>query len=135
MPLTKDRNTELRENVQFDTPLAAGVKIFAGSLVALDASGDAVPGSTATTLTGAGRAEHMADNSAGIAGEKTVLIRKGCYKFANSAGGDEITRAEIGDDCYIVDDQTVAKTDGGTTRSIAGKISDVITGGVWVTFN
>jgi hypothetical protein len=44
-----------------------------------------------------------------------------------------ITRAEIGDDCYIVDDSTVAKTNpGGNTRSVAGKIVDVDAKGVWV---
>ena len=37
--------------------------------------------------------------------------------FANSASGDLITAAEVGSDCYIVDDQTVAKTNGSSTRS------------------
>jgi hypothetical protein len=38
----------------------------------------------------------------------------------------------IGNDCYIVDDQTVAKTNGTATRSIAGKIRAVDAQGVWV---
>ena len=135
MPLTKDRNTLLKEGTLFDTPIAAATKIYAGSLVALDASGDAVPGSVAATLTGYGRAEAQIDNGAGLAGDKSVLVRKGVFQFANSAAADEITRAEIGDDCYIVDDQTVAKTDGGATRSVAGKIADIAPGGVWVKFD
>ena len=43
-----------------------------------------------------------------------------------------ITQAEIGDACYIVDDETVAKTSGGNTRSVAGEIVDVDDDGVWV---
>ncbi|MCY1460857.1 hypothetical protein D9M71_784510 [compost metagenome] len=54
------------------------------------------------------------------------------FAFANSAAGDEITRADIGATAYIVDDQTVAKTDGTSTRSVAGTIRDVDSDGVWV---
>lgn len=132
--MTKDRNTVRREGEELSLPVAAAKKIFAGSLVAKDASGNATPGAVATTLLGMGRAEEYVDNSAGGAGDLTVKIRKGVFAYANSAAGDAITRAEIGKDCYIVDDQTVAKTDGGTTRSIAGRIEDVDTSGVWVSF-
>jgi hypothetical protein len=34
-----------------------------------------------------------------------------------------------------VDDQTVAKTDGTGARSVAGKVFDVDSGGVWVRFD
>lgn len=47
---------------------------------------------------------------------------------------DAIALADIGSDCYIVDDQTVAKTSGSATRSVAGKIFDVDAAGVWVNF-
>lgn len=134
MALTKDRNTVMREGEFLSLPVAAGKKIFAGSLVARDAAGNATPGAVATTLLGMGRAEEYVDNSAGGAGDLTVTIRKEVFAFANSAAGDEITRADIGKDCYIVDDQTVAKTDGGSTRSIAGRIEDVDASGVWVSF-
>lgn len=134
MALAKDRNTVRREGDEVSLPVAAATKIFAGSLVARDSSGNATPGAVATTLLGMGRAEEYVDNSAGGAGDKTVRIRKGVFEFANSAAGDAITRAEIGKDCYIVDDQTVAKTDGGSTRSIAGRIFDVDATSVWVEF-
>ena len=54
------------------------------------------------------------------------------FPFKNSTSTDEITRAEIGDNCYIIDDETVAKTDGSSARSIAGKIVDLDSAGVWV---
>ncbi|KAK0329991.1 hypothetical protein LTR94_034588, partial [Friedmanniomyces endolithicus] len=59
-------------------------------------------------------------------------VKKGQFRWANSAAADAITRAEIGDPAYIVDDQTVAKTNGGATRSVAGTIRDVDAQGVWV---
>ena len=132
--LTGDRSTPMRSGEVVVLPVAGTKKIFAGSLVARDASGYATPGATATTLLGAGRAEAQADNSAGSSGDMTVEIRKGVFRFGNSSAGDAITRAEIGTDCYIVDDQTVAKTNGTGTRSVAGKVFDVDTDGVWVRF-
>ena len=133
--LAKDRNTPERDGKFLVRDAAAAKKFFAGSLVALDASGNATPGAVATTLIGAGRCDEYVDNSAGAAGDVEVKIRKGTFRFGNSAAADEITAAEIGDDCYIVDDQTVAKTDGTATRSVAGKIADVDSDGVWVRFD
>lgn len=130
--LTADRNTPIRANEDFSFPVAAATKIFAGSLVALNSSGLAVPGATATTLKAAGRAEALADNSAGAASAINVKVRRGCFRFANSGGGDAIALADIRANCYIVDDQTVAKTDGTGTRSVAGVIRDVDADGVWV---
>jgi len=59
-------------------------------------------------------------------------VRPGVFKFANSANGDLIAQANVCADCYIVDDNTVALTDGGGTRSRAGKIVGVDSDGVWV---
>ena len=132
MALTKDRDTHRREGVQNSDPVAAATRIFAGSLVCLNASGFAVPGATATTLTARGRAEHQVDNRDGAAGDLMVETRRGVFRFDNSAATDEITRADILSECYIVDDQTVAKTDGTSTRSVAGIIQDVDEAGVWV---
>jgi hypothetical protein len=111
--------------------VAAATEIFAGGLIVLNA-GVAEPGSEATDLKAVGRAEEYVDNSAGSAGDKTVRVRRGLFRFANSAGGDEITLADVGGSAYIVDDQTVAKTDNTGTRSAAGTIEDVDDAGVWV---
>lgn len=130
--LTKDRNTKRRDGVQFNDPVAASTRIFAGSLVCLNASGFAVPGSTATTLKARGVAQEHVDNSTGGAGALRVETRRGVFPFANSAATDEITRVDIGADAYIVDDQTVAKTHATNSRSVAGVIRDVDSDGVWV---
>ena len=130
--LTKDRNTPSRAGEDFVFPVAAATTIWAGALMVLDALGNAKPGAVATGLIAVGRAEEQVDNSAGAAADLTVKVRRGLYRWGNSSSTDEITKAEIGDACYIVDDQTVAKTDASGTRSPAGFVEDVDAQGVWV---
>lgn len=133
MALTADRNTPVKDGELIPVPVATNVKIFAGSLVAANATGFATPGATATTLTYLGRAEEYVDNTGGADGAKTVMVRRGrAFKFANSTG-DAVTQAELGKTCYIVDDETVSKTNaGGNTQSAAGKVVGVEADGVWV---
>jgi len=133
--LTADRNTPRRDGDIISMGVAGTKKIFSGALVARDANGYATPGAPATGLLGIGRAQAQADNSSGADGDVTLDVRKGVFRFTNSAGGDEIVAADIGSDCYIADDQTVAKTDGTGTRSVAGKVFDVEPDGVWVKFD
>jgi hypothetical protein len=63
----------------------------------------------------------------------SITIRRGeAFKFKNSAG-DAVTQAELGKTCYIVDDETVSKSNaGGNTQSAAGKVVGVEADGVWV---
>lgn len=132
--LAAGRNTPQRSGDTYSRGVAAGVTIYPGALVALTAAGFATPGAVATTLIADGRAQCSTPVVGGVAnGDVTIEVRPGTYKYANSAAADLIATAEIGDDCYIVDDQTVAKTNGGATRSVAGKIMAVdADGGVWV---
>ncbi|MGC9368704.1 MAG: hypothetical protein ACP5DX_04095 [Paracoccaceae bacterium] len=130
--LTADRNTPRSQGDDRSGAVGAATTIYAGALVMRNATGYLVEGQTATGLVGVGRAEERVDNSAGADGDLNVTYRPGIYRFANSAGADEITIAEIGAKAYAVDDQTVAKTDGTATRSPAGIIDDVDANGVWV---
>lgn len=132
--LTTDRDTKSRAGADYEFPVAANTKLFAGSIVAIDATGNAVKAATATTLKSAGIAQAVADNTGGLAGDIRVRVRRGVWKVANSAAADLITLADVGADCYLVDDQTVAKTNGTNTRSVAGKVRDVDATGVWVEF-
>jgi len=124
--LTKDRNTPRRAGEDRSDPLATSAVIYAGALVVLDANGDAAPATTATGLTVRGIAQESVSQAAG---DTTVATRTGEHRLVNDGS---ITRADIGNTCYIVDDQTVAQTDGTGTRSAAGKITDVDSVGVWV---
>lgn len=126
--LTSDRNTPERFGDSFAFPAKANTTIYRGSLVALEA-GYVVPGHTATGLVAVGRAEQVViDDQLGTA---QVVAKRGVFRFGNLSG-DAVTQAEVGSDCYIVDDQTVAKTNGGGTRSRAGKVVAVEVTGVWV---
>lgn len=126
--LTSDRNTPEREGKILVLPMAAGVTIFAGSIVVVNATGYAAPGSTAVNLKAAGRAEEYRVNS-GNNGEAVIKVRRGAFKFAN-AEADPVTA--LLSTCYIVDDQTVAATNGTNTRSAAGKVLAIDADGVWV---
>lgn len=128
--LTADRvNTTRRSGDVLTRPAAANKKFFAGAMVATDASGNATPGATATDLIGAGRCREQVDNTGGAAGAVNVTIEKGIFKYANSAT-DPVVAGDIGQNCYIVDDQTVSHTD--TNQSVAGKVFDLESDGVWV---
>lgn len=129
--LTAGRGTPKREGRDLADPVKAATTIYQGGIVCLDASGWAVPGSTSTTLKPRGLAKATVANP-GANGAETVESETGTFRFVNSSAGDAIARADIGADAYIVDDQTVAKTSGGSTRSILGKIVDVDAQGVWV---
>lgn len=135
MALSADRNTPRRELGGIKVLGAAAQLIFAGALVARNATGYAAKGAASTTLIGVGRANERVDNSGGNAGDLSIKVEQGVHRFANSADTDEIAAADIGKPCYIVDDQAVAKTDGTGTRSIAGFIYDVDADGVWVEFD
>jgi hypothetical protein len=127
--LSAARNTQQRIGENFAFPVKASTTIHQGSLVVLDA-GYAAPGRAATGLIAVGRAEHSA--TAVSAGDAVAEVQRGVFKFANSASADLIAQADVGADCYIVDDQTVAKTSATSTRSRAGQIVAVDSDGVWV---
>ncbi len=130
-PLTGRRLTPERADNDWHHPVAADTVIQDGSLVVLDA-GFAKPGEEDDGLIAAGRAQERVDNSGGAAGDKLIKVRRGIFRWANSASGDEITAADVGTLAYVVDDQTVARTSDDGGRSIAGLIEEVEADGVWV---
>lgn len=133
--IAAERDTQRRQGDRAAYPVLAATKVLAGTIVALTAAGYAQGGAVATTLKAVGVADETADNTAGASGDIKVPVRNdGWFRFSNSAAGDLITIADIGNNCYIVDNQTVAKTDGAATRSVAGKIRDVDAAGVWIEF-
>lgn len=131
MALSAERSTKYKPGELMAFPVAAGVKIYKGGLTVL-ASGYAKPGTVATGLVAVGMAIETVDNTYGQAGDKTVVVRPGIYAWQNSSGNDAITQAQVGSVCYVVDDETVAKTDGTGTRSKAGTVLAVDQDGVWV---
>lgn len=125
--LTKTRDTQWLGQPEMVRvySIAASTTIYGGSIVCLNASGDAVPGSTATTLKAVGIAKQDYVNSTGSVVANAVEVLTGVAYFASGTAGDAITKADIGAIVYISDDQTVNKTNGGATRSKAGVVVQV----------
>lgn len=116
----------------YDYDIGTGVKVYAGAMIVINAAGYAVPATSAAThLACPGIAMKEYDTSTSN-GQFKIAVYPGIYKFANSGAADAITRTEINAVCYAVDDQTVAKTDGTGTRSVAGHVVAVDSDGVWV---
>lgn len=112
-------------------PVKGSTKIYAGSLVVIDA-GYAKPGTAATGLLAAGRAESTVDNTSGADGAKVVVVRRGAFKWKNSSSGEAIAQADVGKYCYVADDETVSKTSDSGARSPCGLILQIETDGVLV---
>ena len=130
MALTTDRNTPMRGIGLLALAVAAGTRIYAGSLVVIDASGFAIPGKVGTGLGYVGRAEESVDNTGGVAGAVRVPVRRGeAFKWANDG---TITQAQLFKTAYVVDDQTVGATDDTGKRSAAGRITGIDADGVWI---
>lgn len=141
MALTQGRKVQERGARQHGHPVAAGAVIHQGGLVVL-AAGWAAPGRTgvgadnaakaadAATLQVVGVAEESVTGGAAN-GDVRVKTRAGCFLFDNLTG-DLVTRSDIGKACYLVDDETVAKTSPNNTRARAGIVDDLEDAGVWV---
>jgi hypothetical protein len=113
---------------------ASSTQFYKGGIVVLDqADGLMKKGSTATGLIAMGRCSENILTPA--SNTDKVECRSGIFKYGNSASADLIAADDVGKDCFIVDDQTVALTNGTNTRSRAGKVYRVDPdGGVWVSF-
>ena len=105
-------------------PVKASTKIFAGSMVGIDANGNAMPAGLIAggTLYCVGVSKAQADNSAGAAGDIDARIERGIFPMNNSSSGDAIGAGDIGKLCFVVDDNTVARTSATNTRCVAGRI-------------
>jgi hypothetical protein len=133
MALSRERNTTMiGDGLLREIGVKAATTIYAGALVVNDA-GVAAPGRTALGLVALGRAELTADNASGGADAIRVKVRRGIFAFKNKAD-DLVVAADVGKDCYIVDDETVAKTSAANTRSIAGKVFAIDGDQVFVEF-
>lgn len=104
--LTTDRKSIRKDGTLFNHPVSASTVIYAGALTAINSSGYAVPSADSSAQTFAGKADTRADNSAGANGSASVDgHRSGVFEF-NSSG---MTQADLNQDAYVVDDNTVSR--------------------------
>ena len=101
--------------------MKANAIVFKGGLVATDNTGYVVSGTAigATGLKVWGIANKDVNNTGGSNGALTVDVTRGIYPF-NNLGGDPVAQADVGNTCYVDDDQTIRKTSNTSTRSNAG---------------
>lgn len=116
---------------QIYEPQKGTTKIWCGAMVMLIA-GYAAPAAATAGGVVFGVSTKTYDNTAGADGAMEVVADQGVFPFANSAAGDAITQADAGKECFVADDQTVAKTSLGGTRPRAGTIVRVDGTQVWV---
>ncbi len=113
--LAADKKVEYTQGQELGFPVINADIIYAGALVSVNAAGYALPGSDAAGQIFQGVAMNAQDNSSGAAGDKTVtLLRRGLFKMTL---GTAITQANVGDNVFLVDDQTVD-----VTAQVANKI-------------
>lgn len=117
-------------------PVAATTSLYAGDMIATDASGNAIAAGTAGALKIWGRCEADAINTVaagvGTAGDIQVTVRQGVFGQLNAAGVLACTAADIGNIVYASGPQTVSRTNGGGAYLAAGKLYKVATGAVYV---
>lgn len=106
----------------FPVPVLGGVHIYQGALICVEAGvGLAKPAIEDTGLVALGVAEYEVDATNADDGAMFVHVKPGRWSgFSSATAGDAITAADIANVVYMVDDNTLAKTDGTGTRSPAG---------------
>tara|TARA_B110000211_G_scaffold46972_1_gene50496 strand:- start:348 stop:758 length:411 start_codon:yes stop_codon:yes gene_type:complete len=131
MALSRDKGTLQKNGNLLVLAVAAGAVIHGGAIVVIDA-GFANKATTKVGLKFGGIAEEAINNTGGANGAKSIEVRRERLFFAKNSSGDPIAQADLFNQCYLEDDETVAKTNGGNTRSLAGRIMQVDSNGIWV---
>jgi hypothetical protein len=117
--LTNSRNTpELADGGRMQVyPVEADTTVYLGSIVALNANGNAVPASSVSSLKIIGRAEMTYGGTPGqdavnigAAGAISILARRGVFMY--SVNDASIAEAQIGQLAYAVDDNSVSASNG-----------------------
>lgn len=107
---------------------AASIAFKQGSMVGVDTADGLLKRATAsTTLNIVGVSCRELDTTGLDAADRKIPVDHGTHGWFQSAtgGGDDIAADDETKLCYAVDDDTVALTNGGGTRSVAGRIYEV----------
>jgi len=122
--LAEDLSMQYMEGDELDFPVAATEKIYGGGLCAVNAAGYALPGSDTAGLIFQGVAVEQKDNSSGANADLDVVLkRRGLFKAIMDTA---ITQANVGDNVFLVDDQTVDLTANVTHNIFCGIIAKYI---------
>ena len=114
--------TEIRDGELMSIPLLAAAVILQGTFAVVDGTGhgiasDDVGGADQICL---GIWDQSAENT-GANGDLLGLVRRNKQFLVRNSTADPVTQADFGIQVYVEDNQTIAKTDGAGTRSLAGR--------------
>jgi hypothetical protein len=130
--LNASRNTPFRGPIKvMSVPLKSNAKVYKGGVVMADSTGYGIAGATATSQTVLGIATADTDNTGGSSGALSVDVLVGEF-YLNNSGSDAVDQTRFGLPVYLVDDNTVSKTNGTSTESQAGIMTGFDSNGVWV---
>ena len=122
--LSSDLKLEYSEGVEVDLPVINADIIYAGGWTCVNAAGYALPGSDTAGLIFMGIATQRADNSLGALGAISVPVRRRGLIKAKMATA--ITIANVGDNVFLVDDESVDVTGNVTHNIFCGIIAKYI---------
>lgn len=114
----------MQEALYDDYDVAAGVTLYAGSIVEVT-DGVASPAGTTDSPDFHCFCEHYVNNAGGADGDVTVTLKyRSSWLFATESG--DIAGYNAGDQLYAVDDQTVSNdADGPGDAEVRGKVGRV----------
>lgn len=107
-------------------PVLVGATIYQGSLVGVDANGDAVKASDATCVKVVGRACKTV--TVAVSGDR-IEVEAGIFCWTNAGSTAALADTDRYQPCYVLYDGTVTNDTGGL---FAGLVQDVDSDGVWV---
>jgi hypothetical protein len=127
--LTQSTPRDTRKGEYYSYPVAAATTIYAGAIVALNATGYAVNATDTAGQIVVGVADDEIINT-GAAGDLFVRVRKGSFKLSNASAAQTIAIADVAKNCFVVDNDTVGVSS--TNSVIVGKVVQLDADGVWV---
>ena len=120
--LTEDRNTTRKDGILVPTPMVADDIVYGGSLAAVNAAGYLLPASDTAGLIMHGVADARSDNTGGAAGDISCNVRRrGLFLFKMATA---ITQANVGDNVFIADDNSVDLAANVDNNILAGVIAE-----------
>jgi hypothetical protein len=118
------QNPQYRDGVDVGVPMAESQCVYGGAFTCVNAAGYALPGSDTAALIFQGVAIEQKDNSDGSNGDLTVVVkRRGLHKAILDTA---ISQANVGDNVFLVDDQTVDLTANVSNHIFCGSIAEYI---------
>lgn len=122
--LTQDRDTQPKDGSLGAGKAGGGELLYGGAAICFDADGYLVEGADTAGLVFAGINASQIDNADGSDGDLNVEFWRD--KLHLMVMGTAITRANVGDKVYLVDDKTVDLAGNVTNRIFCGVIAEYV---------